>query len=103
MIGGESADFRQLLKADYLYLNGRLAQFYGADLSPDAPFQKVQLEPHARAGVLVSPLLDGQLRLHGERARRSIAASLFPGACWAGCCGRRPRPLLRWRRISTPT
>jgi len=57
VIGGESADFRQLLKADYLYLNGRLAQFYGADLSPDAPFQKVHLEPHARAGVLSHPYL----------------------------------------------
>jgi cytochrome c553 len=57
VIGGESADFRQLLKADYLYLNGRLAQFYGADLSPHAPFQKVQLEPQARAGVLSHPYL----------------------------------------------
>jgi Protein of unknown function (DUF1588) len=57
VIGGESADFRQLLKADYLYLNGRLAQFYGAGLSPDAPFQKVQLEPQARAGVLSHPYL----------------------------------------------
>ncbi len=41
VIGSEAADFRQLLRADYVYLNGRLAQFYGADLSADAPFQKV--------------------------------------------------------------
>ncbi len=57
VIGGESADFRQLLSADYLYLNGRLAKLYGADLAPDAPFQKVQLEPNARAGVLSHPYL----------------------------------------------
>ena len=33
VIGSETADFRQLLRADYVYLNGRLAQFYGANLS----------------------------------------------------------------------
>ena len=57
VIGSEAADFRQLLLADYLYLNGRLAQFYGADLSPDAPFQKVSLDPRERAGVLTHPYL----------------------------------------------
>ena len=46
----ESADFRQLLLARRtLYLNGRLAQFYGADLPPDAPFRKVDLDA-GRAG-----------------------------------------------------
>jgi hypothetical protein len=51
VIGRESADFRQLLCADYVYLNGRLARFYGAELPPDAPFQKVSLEPRERAGL----------------------------------------------------
>src|SRR5205085_8195427 len=46
------ADFRQFLLADSLYLNGRLAKFYGAELPADAPFQKVALDPGARAGVL---------------------------------------------------
>jgi cytochrome c553 len=55
--GSESADFRQLLRADYIYLNGRLAQFYGAKLAPDAPFQKVTLEPRERAGLLTHPYL----------------------------------------------
>jgi hypothetical protein len=54
---GEASDFRQLLRADYLYLNGRLARFYGANLAPDAPFQKVSLKPGARAGVLSHPYL----------------------------------------------
>ena len=45
VIGSEAADFRELLHANYLYLNGRLARFYGADLPPDAPFQKVNRKP----------------------------------------------------------
>jgi mono/diheme cytochrome c family protein len=57
VLWGEASDFRQLLTADYLYLNGRLAQFYGADLPADAPFQKVALEPGERAGVLSHPYL----------------------------------------------
>jgi hypothetical protein len=57
VIESESADFRQLLRADYLYLNGRLAQFYGASLKADAPFQKVCLDSPERAGVLTHPYL----------------------------------------------
>lgn len=52
-----TADFRQLLLDDSLYLNGRLAKFYGADLPSDAPFQKVALDPQQRAGVLSHPYL----------------------------------------------
>ena len=47
VVWGEPSDFRQLLLADDLYLNGRLAKFYGVDLPPDAPFQKVT--PRTRA------------------------------------------------------
>jgi mono/diheme cytochrome c family protein len=57
VLGSSAADFRQLLRADYLYLNGRLAKFYGADLPPDAPFQKVSLKTGERAGVLTHPYL----------------------------------------------
>jgi hypothetical protein len=57
VISSPAADFRQLLSADYLYLNGRLGQFYGADLARDAPFQKVSLQPRERAGVLSHPYL----------------------------------------------
>jgi cytochrome c553 len=51
------SDFRQLFLADSLYLDGRLARFYGADLPADAPFQKVFLNPAERAGVLTHPYL----------------------------------------------
>jgi hypothetical protein len=57
VVWGESSDFRQLFVADSLYLNGRLARFYRADLPADAPFQKVSLKPGERAGVLTHPFL----------------------------------------------
>ncbi len=57
IIGSESADFRELLHANYLYLNGRLARFYGAELPADAPFQKVERKQDGRAGVLTHPYL----------------------------------------------
>ncbi len=53
----ETADFRQLLQADYLYLNGRLSQVYGGGLAKDAPFQKVTLKAEKRRGVLTHPYL----------------------------------------------
>ena len=53
VIWSEASDYRQLLLADSLYLNGRLAKFYGAGLPEDAPFQKITLEPSERAGVLI--------------------------------------------------
>jgi hypothetical protein len=57
VVWSERSDFRQLLLADTLYLNGRLAPLYGANLPPDAPFQKVSLDPGARAGLLTHPYL----------------------------------------------
>jgi mono/diheme cytochrome c family protein len=52
----ERSDFRELLLSNSLFLNGRLAQIYGADLAPDAPFQEVPLEAE-RAGILTHPYL----------------------------------------------
>jgi hypothetical protein len=57
VVWGESSDFRQLLLADSLYLNGRLAKLYSADLPADAPFQKVPRGPDKYAGVLSHPYL----------------------------------------------
>ena len=56
-IWSEKSDFRQLLLANHIYLNGRLAKFYGAKLPQDAPFQKVAFKPEQRAGVLTHPYL----------------------------------------------
>jgi hypothetical protein len=57
VVWGDGADFRELLTADSLYLNGRLAKFYGVSLPEDAPFQKVALDAEHRAGVLSHPYL----------------------------------------------
>jgi hypothetical protein len=57
VVWSEASDFRQLLLADSLYLNGRLARFYGANLPADAPFQKVSFQSGERAGVLTHPYL----------------------------------------------
>src|SRR5262249_56395430 len=38
VISSDGADFRELLRARYLYLNGRLARFYGGGLPPEASF-----------------------------------------------------------------
>ncbi|WP_437204289.1 DUF1592 domain-containing protein [Planctomicrobium sp. SH664] len=57
VLSSDSADFRELLLSDSMYLNGRLARFYGIDLPEDAPFQRVSMAAQARAGVLTHPLL----------------------------------------------
>jgi mono/diheme cytochrome c family protein len=57
VLWSESSNYQDLLLADWLYLNGRLAKFYGAKLPADAPFQKVVLNPGERAGVLTNPYL----------------------------------------------
>jgi hypothetical protein len=57
VLGSEASDFRQLLLTKHVYLNGRLAQLYGANLHADAPFQKVSLEQEGRSGLLTHPYL----------------------------------------------
>ncbi len=57
VIRGERADFRELLVAEHLYLNDRLAKFYGYESPGDARFQKTSLDPNRQAGVLTHPYL----------------------------------------------
>lgn len=57
VIRSQPSDYRQLLVADFLYLNGRLAPLYGVELPPAAPFEKVTLSADDRAGVLSHPYL----------------------------------------------
>ena len=66
VIGSEASDYRQLLRAKYVYLNGRLARLYGAKLPADAPFQKVSLEQEERTRAVYAPLLDGEFCLYGN-------------------------------------
>jgi hypothetical protein len=57
VVWSEASDFRQLFLAKEIYLNGRLAKFYGVDLPSDAPLKKAKLNPDERAGVLTHPYL----------------------------------------------
>lgn len=50
-------DFRRFLLAEELFLNGRLAKQYGADLPAEAPFTKVKLDAGQRAGIVTHPYL----------------------------------------------
>jgi hypothetical protein len=57
VLSGKSADYRQLLLGDSIFLNGRLAAIYGAELPKDAPFQKVRCQPRQRSGLVSHPYL----------------------------------------------
>ncbi|MEX0820353.1 MAG: DUF1592 domain-containing protein [Pirellulaceae bacterium] len=57
VLGGEHADFRQLLVSDHLYANGRIARFYGLDVPEDAGFQRVAVDPTERSGILSHPYM----------------------------------------------
>src|SRR5262249_24810097 len=46
-----------LLLADYMFLNNRLAEFYGVTTNATDDFVKVKLEPEQRSGVLTHPYL----------------------------------------------
>ncbi|MBI4607268.1 MAG: DUF1592 domain-containing protein [Planctomycetes bacterium] len=68
-VWGERSDFRRLLTAEELFVNGRVGRYYGFDLPPDAPFRKVPAREPERAGVLSHPYL---------MARFAYAASSSP-------------------------
>ena len=53
----EASDFLELLTSGEIYMNGRLASYYGQNLPTDADFQKVAVEPQQRAGILSHPYL----------------------------------------------
>ena len=65
ILSSDASDFRQLLLSDDVFLNGRLAKFYGVDLPVDAGFTKVKLDGH-RAGVLSQPYVLSTFAYPGE-------------------------------------
>ena len=56
VVWGEKSDYRQLLLADHLWLNGRLGRVYGASIE-GSDFERVVPEAGGRAGVLTHPYL----------------------------------------------
>ena|ERR1700722_4816115 len=51
------SDYRTLLLADYLFLNARLAKFYGVQTPAGDDFAKVEFDPTQRSGVITHPFL----------------------------------------------
>ncbi len=56
-LDADNADFQRLLLTDTIFMNGRMAKFYGVDLPEDAPFQEVKFEPDKRAGIISHPFI----------------------------------------------
>src|SRR5262245_13470232 len=52
-----ASDYRKLLLADYLYVNDRLARFYGVNTNATDDFVKVTFSPKERSGVVTHPYL----------------------------------------------
>lgn len=56
-VWSESSDYRRLLLADYMYVNDRLAKFYGIKGEFTNDFVKVTLNAKERSGVITHPFL----------------------------------------------
>jgi len=52
-----ASDYRALLLADYLFVNNRLAEFYGMNTNATDDFVKVTLDAKQRSGVVTHPYL----------------------------------------------
>ncbi len=66
VVRSEASDFRTLLTSNELYVNGRIAAFYGLDLPADAPFQKVAVTNEPRIGLLSHPYMLAGFAYHDE-------------------------------------
>ena len=60
-VWSEKSDYRELIQADYLLFNERLAKFYNVPLPEGGGFQPVKFDPAQRAGVLTHPYLLARL------------------------------------------
>jgi hypothetical protein len=56
VVWSKESDYRQLLQADYLHLNQRLAKLYGKKVE-GTDFERVSFDPKQRAGVVTHPYL----------------------------------------------
>ena len=65
VVNDSAADLRKLLTNDEVYLNARLAKFYGVELPDGESFQKIAFEPQSRRGVLSHPYLLSALAYTG--------------------------------------
>lgn len=66
VVWSDASDFRELMQADYLLLNDRLARFYNAPVPDGEGFREVKLDSAERAGVVTHPYLLARLAHHHE-------------------------------------
>lgn len=64
VVWSDASDQRQLLLADYVLLNARLANFYGLEPPSGEVFARMSLDREARAGVLTHPYMLATLSYH---------------------------------------
>ena len=62
----ERSDYRELLLADYLYLNPRLAKLYGNAPVDGSGFRRVSMEPNRRTGIVTHPFLLASFAYHNS-------------------------------------
>ncbi|MEX0938201.1 MAG: DUF1592 domain-containing protein [Pirellulales bacterium] len=64
VVWAEQSDYRHLLLADYLFVNDRMAEFYGLQTPDGDGFHKVADDSHDRAGVMTHPLVLSMFAYH---------------------------------------
>ena len=69
-----ASDYRQLITADWLWLNERLAKYYGKQVRGEE-FQRVSFDPAQRSGVITHPYLLAALA--SSRATSPIHRGVF--------------------------
>ena len=63
---GEKSDWRKMLTTDDVYIDGRLAKFYGVKAPDPKDFKPVNLDGGKRAGVLAHPYILASFAYSGE-------------------------------------
>jgi mono/diheme cytochrome c family protein len=64
VVWSEASDYRQLVLADYWFVNDRLASFYSLPSPAESGFHKVAVDANQRAGILTHPYLLAALAYH---------------------------------------
>lgn len=87
VVWSDASDYRELLLANELFLNPRLAEFYGVELDESRGFHKLPLPDGTRAGVVTHPYLLSAFAYHNLSSpihrgvfvtRRLLGRSLKP-------------------------
>ena len=65
VVWGERSGYRELLEADYLLLNPRLAKLYGGQVEGEG-FQEVRFDGRRRSGVMTHPYLLSAFAYHNN-------------------------------------